>query len=58
MSNFSLYRVITLMDLFREGPEAVASAVYDFATSDHSWLISTELGSENKKTLVDAMAAE
>ena len=44
----SIYRVVTLLDLFEEGAEGIATAIYDVATSDHEWMISTELGSEAK----------
>lgn len=50
----SMHRVVTLLELFAEGPKAVASVVYDLATSDHEWLISSELGSEGKIALISA----
>jgi hypothetical protein len=50
------YRVVSLLVLFGEGSEAIASAIYDLATSDHEWLISSELGSEAKIALMAAAA--
>jgi hypothetical protein len=47
----TIYRVVTLGDLIREGPSAVWFALFDLATSDHEWLLSSELGSEQKVAL-------
>jgi hypothetical protein len=47
----SEYRVVTLDQLAREGPKALAQAMLSLMTSDHEWIISTEIGSEAKVAL-------
>jgi len=48
------HRVVTLLDLFAEGREALGSMLYDLATSDHEWLLSTETGTPGKQALLAA----
>ena len=47
----SVYRVVSLTDLFAEGDEILAATLFDLCTSDHEWHVSTELGSEGKVAL-------
>jgi hypothetical protein len=44
----STWRALSLFDLMAEGRESLYSAFLDLVTSDHEWLISTEVGSEQK----------
>jgi hypothetical protein len=46
------YRVVTLDQLAREGPQELAAALYGLMTSDHEWVLSTEIGSEAKIALI------
>jgi hypothetical protein len=47
----SMARVVTLDVLLREGPTSIGYAMLDLARSDHEWLVSTEVGSEQKIAL-------
>ena len=47
----ALRRVVTLDELLREGPEALWQAFLCLATSDHEWVVSTEIGSAAKMAL-------
>jgi len=48
----SIRRIATLEELFREGPQAFGQAFFSLITSDHEWIVSTEIGSEQKIQLM------
>ena len=48
-------RVVTLEDLIRAGSRVVGQAIFDLATSDHEWIISTEMGDEQTVALMGEM---
>jgi hypothetical protein len=48
------FRVVTLFDLFSEGAGAIANMMLDLATSDHEWILTSELGSAAKMALLEA----